>query len=163
MLKDYKVLEGENIHNLAIKLYGDVSYSLKLLNDNNLDYSDSLSGRLIVYDSSIKETVLEPLIIAPIKSKNMLQDYVSINGQSIFDVCLNLTGSLENVVNVFVNSNMTSLNNALNREFVFSYVKSSDPFVLYAERRNLIFKTGLNLQQNKLGEFDNSFDQKAFS
>jgi hypothetical protein len=163
MLKDYKVLSGEDIYSVAYKLYGDISYAVKLTIDNSIGLNDSLDGLTLTYDDSIKSEVLQPLLIAPIKQNNVAQTYNSYFGQSIFDVVLNLTGSLENVVSVVKNSNMTNINNILNKTYVFTYNTTQDPLVLWANNRGIIYNTGIQLEQQKLGEFDESFDQQAFS
>jgi len=163
MLKEYKIQTGETIYSIAIKLYGEVSYAIKLANDNNIGLNDSTEGLTFTYDTEIKKTVLQPLIIQQIKPKNMLQNTNSKFGQSIFDLALNLTGSLENAVSLANSSNMTNINNALDSTYTFTYTESLDPLVLWAKKRDIIFNSGVQLEQPKLGEYDSSFDQQAFS
>lgn len=163
MLKDYKVKSGESIYNIALNLYGDVSYAFKLANDNDIAIDANIEGLTLMYDDSIINTVLEPLIIPEPIKKNVVQTYISRFGQSIFDISLNLTGSVENALHTALNSNMTNLNNALDSTYNFTYTKSSDPLVKWADNRGIIYNTGVQLETPKLGEYDSSFDQQAFS
>lgn len=163
MLKDYKVQSGQTLSNIALELYGEVSYTWKLASDNNIGLNDSIEGLTLVYDDSIKSQVLEPLLVAPIRQKNLLQTYTSLFGQSIFDIALNLYGSVEFALTAYINSNMTNLNNPLDRSYSFQYTESSDPLVKWANKRGIIYNTGVQLEQPKLGEYDSAFDQQAFS
>jgi hypothetical protein len=163
MLKDYKVKQGETIYNIALNLYGEVSYAFKLANDNDIAIDANIDGLTLVYDDAVKDTVLEPLIIPEPIKKNVIQTYVSRFGQSIFDISLNLTGSVENALHTALDSNMTNLNNALNSTYKFTYTQSADPLVKWSDNRGIIYNTGVQLETPKLGEYDSSFDQQAFS
>jgi len=163
MLQEHKVLVGETIYNLANSLYGESSYAFKLANDNNIGVNDNIEGLILTYDDSIKNTVLEPLNINVFKAKNVQQSYKSLFGQSIFDIVLNLDGNLENTLNMVKNSNMTNINNSLDKTYLFNYTQSIDPIVKWSDSRKLQFKTGIQLEQQKLGEFNEAFDKQAFN
>ena len=162
MQKEYKVLQGESIYNIAINLYGDVSYAFKIAKDNEISIDADLNGITLTYDDSIKNTVLIPLNISVFKTKNVQQYTNAIFGQSIFDIVLNIDGNLENTLFVAKNSNMTNLNNSLDKTYQFVYNKSIDPVVKWSDSQGLKFKTGIQLEQAKLGEFNEAFDKQAF-
>ena len=73
-----------------------------------------------------------------------------------------IDGNLENTLFVAKNSNMTNLNNSLDKTYQFVYNKSIDPIVKWSDSQGLKFKTGIQLEQAKLGEFNEAFDKQAF-
>lgn len=53
-MKNYTVKNNQNIYDLAIQLYGDNSYFIKLLTDNNItDINQNLTNMTLVYDETI--------------------------------------------------------------------------------------------------------------
>jgi hypothetical protein len=57
----YAVKNGQGIYDVAVLLYGDAQYSVKLCNDNGLTITDSIVGLTLIYDETIKPKKLKRL------------------------------------------------------------------------------------------------------
>ena len=92
----YEVRQGESIYDVAVKLYGSVSYCVKLCEDNGIDLNTDISHLFLEYDPSIKTRVnvqftLNSITQVPDRS------YFIKEGQSIYDLALMFGYGIENV------------------------------------------------------------------
>jgi len=81
----YEVRQGESIYDVAVKLYGSVSYCVKLCEDNGINLNTDISHLFLEYDPSIKTKVnvqftLNSITQVPDRS------YFIKEGQSIYDL-----------------------------------------------------------------------------
>jgi hypothetical protein len=84
----YEVKNGQGIYDVAIIVYGDAQYSVKLCNDNDLTITDSIEGLTLTFDDTIKRNVVS----AAIKQQNTPQQpnrsYFVKQTQSVYDLAL---------------------------------------------------------------------------
>jgi hypothetical protein len=53
-MKNYTIIEGQTILDIALQLYGSVDYAVKLVVDNGLDINQDLVGNdIIQYDADL--------------------------------------------------------------------------------------------------------------
>jgi hypothetical protein len=88
MSMQYVVKAGQGIYDVAIQLYGDAQYSVKLCTDNDLTITDSIEGLTLTYDDTIRRNVVS----AAIKQQNTPQQpdnsYYIKQMQSVYDLAL---------------------------------------------------------------------------
>lgn len=91
----YKVLSGETIYDIALKLYGDVSATIKLCTDNNIGLDSILNGGdTLIWDTTYR--VITPAQIdTTITNPPKCGYYTGQYGQTIYDVCLITYGKFE--------------------------------------------------------------------
>ena len=94
-IETYKVLSGENIYDVALKLYGDISSTIKLCSDNNIGIDSILSGGdTLIWDTTYR--VLTPAQIdTTLTTPPAYGYYTGKYAQTIYDVCLITYGKLE--------------------------------------------------------------------
>lgn len=93
----YVVKAGQGIYDVAIQLYGDAQYSVKLCTDNDLTITDSIEGLTLTYDDTIRRNVVS----AAIKQQNTPQQpdnsYFIKQTQSVYDLALQFGYGLNRV------------------------------------------------------------------
>ncbi len=97
MSMQYVVKAGQGIYDVAIQLYGDAQYSVKLCTDNDLTITDSIEGLTLTYDDTIRRNVVS----AAIKQQNTPQQpdnsYFIKQTQSVYDLALQFGYGLNRV------------------------------------------------------------------
>jgi hypothetical protein len=95
----YVVKNGQVIYDVAVQLYGDAQYSVKLCTDNNITITDSIEGLTLTYDEFIKKNI----IAAAIKQQNTPQQpdnsYYIKQTQSVYDLALQFGYGIDEVAN----------------------------------------------------------------
>ena len=95
----YVVKQGQVIYDVAVQLYGDAQYSVKLCTDNNISITDPIEGLTLTYDEFIKKNI----IAAAIKQQNTPQQpdnsYYIKQTQSIYDLALQFGYGIDEVAN----------------------------------------------------------------
>jgi hypothetical protein len=97
MSMQYVVKAGQVIYDVAVQLYGDAQYSVKLCTDNNITITDSIEGLTLTYDEFIKKNI----IAAAIKQQNTPQQpdnrYYIKQTQSVYDLALQFGYGIDRV------------------------------------------------------------------
>jgi hypothetical protein len=97
MSMQYVVKAGQGIYDVAIQLYGDAQYSVKLCTDNDLTITDSIEGLTLTYDDTVRRNVVS----AAIKQQNTPQQpdnsYFIKQTQSVYDLALQFGYGLNRV------------------------------------------------------------------
>jgi hypothetical protein len=95
----YVVKQGQVIYDVAVQLYGDAQYSVKLCTDNNISITDTIDGLTLTYDEFIKKNI----IAAAIKQQNTPQQpdnsYYIKQTQSVYDLALQFGYGIDEVAN----------------------------------------------------------------
>jgi hypothetical protein len=95
----YVVKQGQVIYDVAVQLYGDAQYSVKLCKDNNITITDSIEGLTLTYNEFIKKNI----IAAAIKQQNTPQQpdnsYYIKQTQSVYDLALQFGYGIDEVAN----------------------------------------------------------------
>lgn len=97
----YEVKEGQSVYDVALLLYGDATFAVKLVNDNpDLLSLDNLDIAYIVvsYDETIKPTIKPFLIIDGSVISDKKPSYIIPNSQSIYDLAIMYGYGIENIV-----------------------------------------------------------------
>lgn len=106
----YEVKQTENIYDVAVKLYGSVSYCVKLCVDNSISLTDDIAHLTLEYDATIKNKVNVEFrlnSIPPVVDNS----YFIKEGQSIYDLALMMGYGIEGIVNFMNVSGLTDLDN----------------------------------------------------
>ena len=95
----YVVKQGQVIYDVAVQLYGDAQYSVKLCTDNNISITDPIEGLTLTYDEFVKKNI----IAAAIKQQNTPQQpdnsYYIKQTQSVYDLALQFGYGIDEVAN----------------------------------------------------------------
>lgn len=137
----YTIKYGETLFDVSTKLFGDASYTFDLINLNsNLSkvYEANLQGKEIFYNpivtSGFKNVVTSDII--PLKSVTIKQ------GQSIFDLSLQLFGTIERVFEVVNLINTDSLDE-VDSGITFSYVFENKDVPVFLNNKSFKIATGI--------------------
>lgn len=139
---NYKALDGQSIYDVTALLYGDLGYVGKILVDNNLTLSSSLSGVNILYNETVKN--IPAFKINPSPEENLNKTYKAKEGQSWYDLALMTDGKLEGLINLLY-LNSKELANKINSGITIKYKDTKDALTQHLKAKNLTFNTGLYL------------------
>lgn len=84
----YAVKNGQGIYDVAVLLYGDAQYSVKICTDNDLTITDSIDGLTLTYNPTIKRTVDAAAIRQQNTPKQPDKSYYIKQTQSVYDLAL---------------------------------------------------------------------------
>ena len=107
----YVVKNGQGIYDVAVLLYGDAQYSVKLCNDNGLTITDSIEGLTLTYDETIKPKVEAAAIKQQNTPKQPDNTYFIKQVQTVWDMALQFGYGLNRVAEF---CQLTGLNIASN-------------------------------------------------
>lgn len=157
-IERYRIPSNNTIFDAALTLYGDVLLATKIMTDNSFieDINYDVSGKEVLYDSDYKATVLEPLLTESPMNKNVAQTYKPYNGQTIFDIALQLDGDFETIISMIQNSSLVNINDSIESDSVFTYTEKSTALLKWVRKTGYIFNTkdlneiqvGILLQEN---------------
>lgn len=109
----YVIKQKQSIYDVALELYGDSSYAVKLVNENplllDLDNAN-IYGITVNYDETIKPTIKYNLVVSNFVIPDTEDVYVSKKGQSIYDLSFEYGYGIENIVEFINLINIESLN-----------------------------------------------------
>lgn len=94
----YVVKNGQDIYSVAVLLYGDAQYAVKLCTDNDITITDSIDGLTLTYDDKIKRAVASAAIKQQNTPKQPDNSYYIKQTQSIWDLILQFGYGLNNAV-----------------------------------------------------------------
>lgn len=119
-MNNYTIKYGESIFDVAIKLYGDSSYSLELVNNNPSLISlnnANITGLTIQYNPVIN-TEFKPVIT----SESVKQKLVTIReNQNLFDISLQEFGTIERVFDIISKTGIENINQTEIKGITFKY------------------------------------------
>jgi len=109
----YTIKTPSDIFSLVMSVYGTLQQSCKLVSDNsglipsfNSDIS-SLAGQALQYESTLVKTSLPPVSVIPTPPSPVTQyNWTGREGQSIFDVCIQTYGILDNQIKLMNDNNV---------------------------------------------------------
>lgn len=94
----YAVKKGQDIYAVAVQLYGDAQYAIKLCNDNGLTITDSIEGLTLTYDENLKRIIVGNAIKQPQVPNTENNSYFVKQLQNIYDLCLQFGYGLDRLV-----------------------------------------------------------------
>lgn len=94
----YVVKNGQGIYDVAVLLYGDAQYSVKLCVDNDITITDSIEGLTLTYDDKIKREVVSASIRQQNTPKQPDNSYYIKQNQSVWDLVLQFGYGLNRAV-----------------------------------------------------------------
>lgn len=117
MQSAYRVKYQETIYDLAILLYGDLSYMFKLMQDNpaitNLNFDfDANAGLTILYDPKVKKPPQTKRKTSWVIATNVgrlgpnIGQFTAVFGQNLYDVCMMTYGSLDQFQKLISDNNI---------------------------------------------------------
>lgn len=107
----YVVKSGQNIYDVAIIVYGDAQYSVKLAVDNGLTITDSIDGLSLTYDPLIKLNVDAAAIRQQNTPKQPNNSYFVKQVQSVWDLVLQFGYGLNRAVEFCTLTNLDIASN----------------------------------------------------
>jgi hypothetical protein len=164
MLLEYRILANQTLSDVCISTYNTLELLVKLVTDNpilSLDVDMStVAGEIIYYDSEYVYSRPVEVTVNSVPETDYIKKYTAIEGQNIYDVTIQLYGSLENLVTLCKDNNI-SLNQGSNvKDIEFTYnTKKIDDILLVNYFKTL--GTGAGSYSIALAG-GKSYDQKAF-
>jgi hypothetical protein len=84
----YVVKDGLSIYDVAVLLYGDAQYSVRLCTENSITITDSIVGLTLTYDENVKgqqivNNTAKTYVQVPINDNYVIKEL-----QSNYDLCL---------------------------------------------------------------------------
>jgi hypothetical protein len=163
MLLEYRTLSNQTVEDVCIITYNSLERLTKLVNDNtilNLTDLQVVSGKVIYYDSDYIVSRPVEVTTATVPETEYIKSYTGIEGQSIYDVCIQLYGSLENLVTLCFDNNQRLTNGDNVKNIPFSYnTKKIDDILLVNYFKTL--GTGLGTYSLAIAQ-GKSYNQNAF-
>lgn len=164
MQLEYRILSNQTLSDVCMATYNSLELLIKLVSDNPILSLDvdmtTVSGQIVYYDSAYVVSRPVEITTTTIPDTQYIKKYTGIEGQNVYDVCIQLYGSLEKLVTLCKDSNI-SLNqgaNVKNIEFTYN-TKLIDDILLVNYFKTL--GTGIGSYSIALAQ-GKSFDQKAF-
>jgi len=164
MQLEYRILSNQTLLDVCMATYNSLELLIKLVSDNPILSLDvdmtTVSGQIVYYDSVYVVSRPVEITTTTVPDTQYIKKYTGIEGQNIYDVCIQLYGSLEKLVTLCKDSNI-SLNqgaNVKNIEFTYN-TKLIDDVLLVNYFKTL--GTGIGSYSIALAQ-GKSFDQKAF-
>jgi hypothetical protein len=164
MLLEYKILSNQTLSDVCMATYNSMELLFKLVTDNpilNLDVDmDTVLGEIIYYDSEYVYSRPVEVTTTTIPKTDYIKSYTGIEGQSIYDVCIQVYGSLEKLVTLCFDNNqkLTNGDNVKNISFTYNTKKIDDVLLVnYFQTLG----TGLGTYSLAIAK-GKSYDQKAF-
>lgn len=143
----YVVKNGQGIYDVAVLLYGDAQYSVKLCNDNGLTITDSIEGLTLTYDETIKPKVEAAAIKQQNTPKQPDKTYFIKQVQSVWDLALQFGYGLNRVAEFCQITGLNISSNAIgNQEIQVTKIATNVP-------TNTIFATQFGSDEVVLGNF----------
>jgi len=93
----YVVKNGQGIYDVAVLLYGDAQYSVKLCTDNDLTITDLIDGLTLTFDDTIKRNVVAATIRQQNTPKQPDSTYYIKQMQSVYDLALQFGYGIDRV------------------------------------------------------------------
>lgn len=141
MQLEYKVKDGQNIYDVASLVYGSPSYAIKLAQDNYVAISQDLTGITLTYDSTIKDTTAFSIRTRP--EKETTGYITATDGQSIYDIVLMTSGSLESVFQFIQDNNIVSIGSGVQAGQEYIYTISKGALIDYFTKNRTIINTNV--------------------
>ncbi len=164
MLLDYRILANQTLEDVCMNTYNTLEMLFKLVTDNpilSLDVDMStVAGKVIQYDSDYVYSRPVEITTTTVPETEYIKKYTGIEGQSVYDVAIQVYGSLEKIITLCNDSNLSlnNGNNVKNVEFTYN-TKNIDDILLVNYFKTLGTAVGsysMSLAQGK------SYDHKAF-
>lgn len=164
-MTEYRILNNQTLEDVCCVTYGNMSLLSKLVFDNEILGSfdvnmDAISGQIIYYDETLVNNI--PVEVKPkiAIAEDDIQYYTGIEGQSVYDICIQLYGSLEKLIFLCNENNLPLTRGNTVKNITFKYNTNKVEDVLLVN----YFKTlgtgvgsySINLAKGK------SYDHKAF-
>ena len=136
----YVIKYGESIIDVSVKLYGSVQYVFDLILWNPI--LENINNTAIVG----LEIIYEPIIVSEFKpvvtdTKPIIKNVTIKENQSVFDLSLQIYGSVENVFDVLKLTGISDINEFENKGINFSYEYKPLKIPKYLSERNLSLAT----------------------
>ena len=164
MQLEYRILSNQTLSDVCMATYNSMELLIKLVYDNPILSLDvdmaTVSGQIVYYDSDYVVSRPVEITTTTVPDTQYIKKYTGIEGQNVYDVCIQLYGSLEKLVTLCKDSNI-SLNqgaNVKNIEFTYN-TKLIDDILLVNYFKTL--GTGVGSYSIALAQ-GKSYDQKAF-
>ena len=157
MLQEIKIQSGQSIYDVSINELNGLDNLLQLLIQNknitNLDFDlKNIATENIKYDDIYIEKKQAELTLTTSISST-IQNIKTLQGQSIYDICLQSYGSLDLMNKLLKDNNIYNLDSTdiSMRNINFDETKVIDKYILdYIYKNKINYSTGINLNMKVL-------------
>lgn len=164
MQLEYRILSNQTLLDVCMATYNSMELLIKLVSDNPILSLDvdmaTVSGQIVYYDSDYVVSRPVDITTITVPETQYIKTYTGIEGQNVYDVCIQLYGSLEKLVTLCNDSNipLTKGDNTKNKEFIYN-TKNIEDILLVNYFKTL--GTGVGSYSIALAG-GKSYDHKAF-
>jgi hypothetical protein len=117
-MSTYTITNPTDIFSLIMNVYGTLEESMQLLSDNNTIISSletdisELAGQQLYFNPALVVTWLPPQpVLSTFPAPVTEFTWVGMEGQNLFDVCIQTYGILDDLIMLMNDNNVTWLNN----------------------------------------------------
>ena len=136
MASTYKVIQGQNLYDVCVQLYGNISALGQLLANNSFidSWSYSLTGgEVIVYDENLFN--INPFqITASAAIPSTIATITGQGGQNIYDMLVLSYGTFDKLMQFLIDSGIDSVDDVNASGKIFTFDKSEIPNVQTYEK-----------------------------
>lgn len=154
----------KTVYELALNIYGNISYVFYILNYNTnilTGVNDSIAaGQAVIYDDSISFSNSTKTDSKNTNPTAIAKTIRIMNNQTIFDMAIQLSGSLENVFDLLNNNqSIKSIDNLDLTGIELTYFESNNLVPTFFKTNSIAIATGIKTSSLVGGrQFDDSFD-----
>ena len=145
-MKIYKVKSQEDIFTISNTTLNNLDNVINILSQNNLNLNSDLeqiATENIIIDETLATSTSSILNLQSFINSSLIKTK-SYSNQSIYDLCLQTTGSLDYIINMLIYNNIENLDNDnLNlQSIIFDYnnIKNYDTYKIL-KTRNIMYAT----------------------
>ncbi len=155
----YVIKSNQNIYDVALLLYGDANYCIKLIEENPLLINlsnQNIANISVVYDASIKPTIKPSLIVSNSVISDKKPEYLIKKGQSIYDLAIMWGYGIESILNFIKDSSLSNLIESQENKTIF-VPKINTNISNFISLQNKVFSTSVGV----FGEVFSEEDQQT--
>ena len=148
----YVINENENIFDVAIKLYGDSVFAVKIVMENSAVITlsnNNIANIEIEYDETVKESLSRLLMFDDVVISDVISLYKVQEGQSIYDLALMWGYGIENITDFIKDIGIENINSIV-KNLVISVTKKDDNLSNYLSLQNKVLATDILIINNGL-------------
>ena len=159
MQLEYKVLNGQTIEDVAVLTYGSIDFVSQLITDNNLTFDSDITGLTLIWDNTLTNTIPSSINVNNTIIESDLSSVIGQYGQSFYDVAIHTQATIENVIQLAIDNNISinNLNDIKGLEITYSKSNIKN-FAIYNFISNLNTGVSSGLLTTGKGSFNDSFN-----
>lgn len=130
---DYKVKNGQTVYDVVNAIYKDLSFIYLFLSENpiitSVDFNlDTIPNLIVIFNPDNILSIPAAINLLPPPTEITKKEFSAYSGMSIYDICLQVYGSLDLLYQLMADSNFNNLQSevVVGEKFIFNPGKTVD-------------------------------------